>query len=89
LSNFFKKEVLEVPKKNTQKIERRHPALRTRRARLVREGIRFSKTGRMRKVATGLIINVRCLECVFVTIILEHHSIISIHRTAHRQSGRG
>jgi insertion element IS1 protein InsB len=40
----FSPEVLTVTKKNTQKIERKHLSLRTWCARLVRRGIRFSKT---------------------------------------------
>ena len=51
-------EVLVVSKKNTQKIERKHLSLRTWCSRLVRKGIRFSKTERMHKIAVGLVINV-------------------------------
>jgi insertion element IS1 protein InsB len=47
-----------VTKKNTQKIERKHLSLRTWCARLVRKGIRFSKTERMHKIVVGLVINV-------------------------------
>ena len=54
----FSKEVLVVTKKNTQKIERKHLSLRTWCARLVRKGIRFSKTEQMHKIVVGLIINV-------------------------------
>jgi len=50
-------EVLVVSKKNTQKIERKHLSLRTWCSRLVRKGIRFSKTKKMHKIAVGLIIN--------------------------------
>ena len=51
-------EVLVVSKKNTQKIERKHLSLRTWCSRLVRRGIRFSKTERMHKISVGLAINV-------------------------------
>ncbi|MDR1985714.1 MAG: IS1 family transposase [Treponema sp.] len=44
-------------KNNTQKIERKHLWLR-RCGRLVRKGIRFSKTEQMHKIVVGLIINV-------------------------------
>ena len=47
-----------VSKKNTQKIERKHLSLRTWCSRLVRKGIRFSKTAQMHKIAVGLVINV-------------------------------
>ena len=50
--------VLVVSKKNTQKIERKHLSLRTWCSRLVRKGIRFSKTKQMHKIAVGLVINV-------------------------------
>jgi insertion element IS1 protein InsB len=54
----FSSEVLTVTKKNTQKIERKHLSLRTWCARLVRKGIRFSKTERMHKTVVALTINV-------------------------------
>ena len=54
----FKKDVLIVTKKNTQKIERKHLSLRTWCARLVRKGIRFSKSELMHKIVVGLVINV-------------------------------
>ena len=54
----FSPEVLVVSKKHTQKIERKHLSLRTWCSRLVRKGIRFSKTARMHKIAVGLVINV-------------------------------
>lgn len=50
-------EVLVVSKKNTQKIERKHLSLRTWCSRLVRKGIRFSKTEQMHKISVGLVIN--------------------------------
>jgi IS1 family transposase len=40
----FSPEVLTVTKKNTQRIERKHLSVRTWCVRLVRKGIRFSKT---------------------------------------------
>jgi insertion element IS1 protein InsB len=56
----FSPEVPVVTKKNTQKIERKHLSLRTwSAARLVRKGIRFSKTAQMHKIGIALIINVR------------------------------
>ena len=55
----FSSSVLVVSKKNTQKIERKHLSLRTWCSRLVRKGIRFSKTEQMHKIAVGLVINVR------------------------------
>ena len=40
--------------------ERKHLSLRTWCSRLVRKGIRFSKTAQMHKIVIGLAINVRC-----------------------------
>ncbi|MDR1231255.1 MAG: IS1 family transposase [Spirochaetaceae bacterium] len=54
----FSAEILTVTKKNTQKTERKHLSLRTWCARLVRKGIRFSKTEQMHKIAVALAINV-------------------------------
>jgi insertion element IS1 protein InsB len=54
----FPPEVLTVTKKNTQKTERKHLSLRTWSARLVRKGIRFSKTAQMRKIVVTLAINI-------------------------------
>ncbi|GHT44761.1 hypothetical protein FACS189454_03020 [Planctomycetales bacterium] len=51
-------EVLAVSKENTQKVERKHLSLRTWCSRLIRKGIRFSKTEQMHKIVVGLIINV-------------------------------
>ena len=51
-------ELLVVSKKNLQKIERKHLSLRTWCSRLVRKGIRFSKTEQMHKIVVGLTINV-------------------------------
>jgi insertion element IS1 protein InsB len=56
---YFSSDVLVVSKRNTQKIERKHLSLRTWSSRLVRKGIRFSKTEQMHKIAVGLVINVR------------------------------
>jgi insertion element IS1 protein InsB len=56
-------ETLVVSKKNTQKIERKHLSLRTWCSRLVRKGIRFSKTERMHKIVIGLAINVWYFGC--------------------------
>jgi insertion element IS1 protein InsB len=46
-----------VSKKFTQKIERKHLSLRTWCSRLVRKGIRFSKSFLMHRVVVGMIIN--------------------------------
>jgi len=48
-----------VGKRNTQKIERKHLSLRTWCARLVRKGIRFSKSLQMHMIVVGLVINRR------------------------------
>jgi insertion element IS1 protein InsB len=52
-------EVLTVSKKFTQKIERKHFSLRIWCSRLVRRGIRFSKSDEMHKIAVGYTINTR------------------------------
>ena len=44
-------------KAKTQKIEGKHTALRTWCSRLVRKGIRFSKTAQMHMIVVGLVIN--------------------------------
>jgi insertion element IS1 protein InsB len=54
----FSREVLIITRKNIQRIERKHLSLRTWRARLVRKGIRFSKTEQTHKIVVALIINV-------------------------------
>lgn len=46
-------------KQNTQRIERKHLSLRTWCSRLVRKGLRFSKSHRMHKIVVGLVINFR------------------------------
>ncbi len=46
-----------------QKIERKHLSLRTWCARLVRKGIRFSKTEQMHKIVVGLVINYWFFAC--------------------------
>lgn len=56
-TRFPDKEII-VTKKNTQKIERKHLSLRTWCARLIRKGIRFSKTEKMHKIVVGLVINI-------------------------------
>jgi insertion element IS1 protein InsB len=53
----FGTDKLVVSKENLQKIERKHLSLRTWCSRLVRKGIRFSKTLQMHKIAVGLTIN--------------------------------
>jgi len=58
-SKGFSSKVLIVSKSNLQKIERKHLSLRTWSSRLVRDGIRFSKTEKMHKIAVGLVINIR------------------------------
>jgi len=45
-------------KRNTQRIERRHLSLRTWYSRLVRKGIRFSKTHQIHSIAVGPVINI-------------------------------
>ncbi|MDR2522168.1 MAG: IS1 family transposase [Synergistaceae bacterium] len=54
----FSVDKLVVTKTNTQKIKRKHLSLRTWCARLVRKGIRFSKSELMHKIVVGLVINV-------------------------------
>lgn len=46
-------------KRNTQRMERKHLSLRTWCSRLVRKGIRFSKSHLMHRIVVGLIINCR------------------------------
>jgi insertion element IS1 protein InsB len=46
-----------VGNRNTQKIENKHISLRTWSSRLVRKGIRFSKSHEMHRIVVGLIIN--------------------------------
>lgn len=47
-------------KRNTQRIERKHLSLRTWCSRLVRKGIRFSKSHLMHRIVVGLAINSWC-----------------------------
>ena len=54
--NITESEVVQS-KRYTQKIENKHISLRTWCSRLVRKGIRFSKTLQMHKIAVGLVIN--------------------------------
>jgi len=49
--------VVVTGKKNTQRIENKHISLRTWCSRLVRKGIRFSKSHLMHRVVVGIIIN--------------------------------
>ena len=44
-------------KRNTQRIENKHLSLRTWCSRLVRKGIRFSKSFQMHEIVVGLVIN--------------------------------
>ena len=53
----IKKAELIIGKKNTQKIERKHLSLRTWCSRLVRKGLRFSKSFLLHRIVLGLIIN--------------------------------
>jgi len=46
-----------VDKRNTQRIENKHISLRTWCSRLVRKGIRFSKSHLMHRVVVGIVIN--------------------------------
>jgi IS1 family transposase/transposase-like protein len=55
--NHIKDSLVITGKRNTQKIERKHLSLRTWCSRLVRKGIRFSKTHQMHRIALGLVIN--------------------------------
>lgn len=49
--------IVDIGKRNTQKIERKHLSLRTWCSRLVRKGIRFSKDARMHVIVISLVIN--------------------------------
>ena len=49
--------ILQIGKKNTQKIERKHLTFRTRLKRLARKTICFSKSIEMHKILFGLLIN--------------------------------
>lgn len=61
-------EKLIIDKKNTQRIERKHLSLRTWNSRLVRKGIRFSKSEQMHKISVGYTINTRMFgrSCGFI-----------------------
>lgn len=52
------KSTLITGKRNTQRIERNHLSLRTWCSRLVRKGIRFSKSHRMHRIVISLVINI-------------------------------
>ena len=54
---YIKKAQVMIGKKNTQKIERKHLSLRTWCSRLVRKGIRFSKSYLIHRIVIDLIIN--------------------------------
>jgi insertion element IS1 protein InsB len=54
---YIKDSILISGKRNTQSIERKHLSLRTWCSRLVRKGIRFSKSHRMHRIVVGLVIN--------------------------------
>ena len=53
----IRESTLVTGKRNTQKIERKHLSLRTWCSRLVRKGIRFSKSHLMHRIVVGLVIN--------------------------------
>ena len=55
--NHITESLVITGKRNTQKIERKHLSLRTWCSRLVRKGIRFSKTHVMHSIVVGLVIN--------------------------------
>ena len=52
-------------KENTQKIERKHLSLRTWCSRLVRKGIRFSKSHQMHRIVIALVINYWFFDRIF------------------------
>jgi len=54
---YIKDCVLITGKRNIQHIERKHLSLRTWCSRLVRKGIRFSKSHLMHRIVVGLVIN--------------------------------
>lgn len=60
--NISESEVV-VGKRNTQKIENKHLSLRTWCSRLVRKGLRFSKSHLMHRIVVGLIINFWFFNC--------------------------
>ena len=55
--NHIKNSIVILGKRNTQRIERKHLSLRTWCSRLVRKGIRFSKSHLMHRIVIGLVIN--------------------------------
>ena len=55
--NHIKSSTVIIGKENTQRIERKHLSLRTWCSRLVRKGIRFSKSHLMHRIVIGLVIN--------------------------------
>ena len=56
-SSRIKESKVVIGKRNTQTIERKHLSLRTWCSRLVRKGIRFSKSHLMHRIVIGMIIN--------------------------------
>ena len=56
-AHIHKSEVI-VGKRNTQRIERKHLSLRTWCSKLVRKGIRFSKSHQLQSIVFGFIINI-------------------------------
>ena len=56
-TNHIKDSIVITGKRNTQRIERKHLSLRTWCSRLVRKGIRFSKSHSMHRIVVGLVIN--------------------------------
>jgi len=61
---------LVIGKRNTQRIERKHLSLRTWCSRLVRKGIRFSKTHQMHSIVVGLVINIWFFGRAYVEFII-------------------
>ncbi|MDR2699645.1 MAG: IS1 family transposase [Nitrososphaerota archaeon] len=57
LQNSPSESIVTPSKRNTQCIERKHLSLRTWCSRLVRRGIRFSKSTLMHKTVVGMVIN--------------------------------
>ena len=55
--NHITESTVVTGKENTQRIERKHLSLRTWCSRLVRKGIRFSKSHLMHRAVVGIIIN--------------------------------
>ncbi len=87
-------------KRNTQRTERKHLSLRTWCSRLVRKGIRFSKTHQMHSIIVGLIINIRFLVELSQNFLfnsnryfdtppaMNHHSVTDINVDVRNGAGR-